>query len=293
MGLLSGLFGASEADKARELQQKQINATYKYNKQVYNFEQQQAFRQYDFALEGLKIQKENERNLLKYNYKTQLQSARFQQRIQDYQYKSQLKQYAKSEKIYKRQLGFNEMAAYRAAAGEARRMQDVVADQAYQKQELFTQLLEAEGVQMARGVSGKSAAKGMQSAIAQYGRNQAIMADSLMGANREYRNNLQDINMARYGADLAADANRMLKPRELPGVPMPMKAPRSVLQRPLAPMAPPKPIKGVNTAVGGNWAGAIGGSLLSAGASVGALALTSSNPITAPLAIGTFLSNLF
>lgn len=293
MGLLSGLFGASEADKARELQQKQINATYKYNKQVYNFERQQAFRQYEFTLEGLKIQKENERNLLKYNYKTQLQSARFQQRIQDYQYKSQLKQYAKSEKIYKQQLGFNEMAAYRAAAGEARRMQDVVADQAYQKQELFTQLLEAEGVQMARGVSGKSAAKGMQSAIAQYGRNQAIMADSLMGANREYRNNLQDINMARYGADLAADSNRMLKPRELPGVPMPMKAPRSVLQRPLKPMAPPKPIKGVNTAVGGNWAGAIGGSLLSAGASVGALALTSSNPITAPLAIGTFLSNLF
>lgn len=292
MGLLSGIFGASEADKARELQQKQINATFKYQNQVYDFEKQQAFRQYGFALEGLKIERQNEKTLRDYNFKTAKQQANFQQRIQDYQFRSQLRQYKKSEQIYKQQLGFNEMAAYRAASGEARRMQDVVTEQAYQKQELFTSLLEAEGMQMARGVTGKSAAKGMQSILAQYGRNQAIMADSMVSANQEYRNNLQDISLARYSADLNARANRMLKPKELPGVPMPMKAPKTILQKPMAPMAPPRPIKGVNTAVGGNWLGAIGGSIGNAGLGLAATALTSTNPLTAPLAIGTFLSGL-
>lgn len=292
MGLLSGLFGASDADKQRELQQKQINAQYKYDKQKYAYDQQQAQRQYQFALEGLKIDKKNEKALINFNYETQMQQALYQQAIQNYTYQSQLKQYRKSEEIYKQQLGFNNLAAYRAAASEARRMQDVVADQAYQKQELFTALLEAEGVQMARGVSGKSVAKGMQSAIAQYGRNQAIMADSMLSANKEYRNNMEDIRLSKYGADLAADANRMLEPLKLPSVPMPMKQPRSILQKPLRPVAPPKPIKGTNTAPGGNWGAAIGGSLLNAGASVASLALTATNPITAPLAIGTALSNL-
>lgn len=292
MGLLSGLFGASDADRARELQQKQINAQYKYNKKQYAFEQQQAQRQYGFALEGLKIQKQNEKALINFNYQTQMQQALYQQAIQNYTYQSQLRQYRKSEEIYKQQLGFNNLAAYRAAASEARRMQDVVADQAYQKQELFTALLEAEGVQMARGVSGKSVAKGMQSAIAQYGRNQAIMADSMLSANKEYRNNIEDIKLSKYGADLAADANRMLEPLKLPGVPMPMKQPRSILQKPMRPMAPPKPIKGANTVPGGNWGAAIGGGLAQMGAGIGALAL-SGNPITAPLAIGSILGNLF
>jgi len=291
MGLLSGLFGASDADRARELQQKQIDAQYKYNKQVYGYEQGQAQRQFQFQREGLRIQRQNENALIKFNYKTALESAQYQQAIQDYTYQSQLKQYRKSVQIYKQQLGFNELAAYRAASSEARRMQDVVADQAYQKQDLFLGLLEAEGVQMARGVSGKSVAKGMQSAIAQYGRNQAIMADSMLSANKEYRNNLQDIRLQKYGADLAADANRMLEPLRLPGVPMPRKQPKSILQQPLAPVAPPKPIKGANTTPGGNWAGAIGGGLASAGAAIGGLAL-SGNPITAPLAIGSLLGIL-
>lgn len=292
MGLLSSLFGASDADKQRELQQKQINAQYKYNTQVYEFEQTQSNRQYNYLLDGLRIQRQNEANLIEYNYQTQLRQALFQQQIQDYTYKSQLRQYRKSEQIFKQQSRFNNIAAFRAAAGEYRRMQDVVAEQAYQKQELFTSLLEAEGIQMARGVSGKSVAKGMQSAIAQYGRNQAIMADSMLSANKEYRSNMQDIRLSKYGADLAADANRMLKPLELPDVPMPVRQPTSILQNPLKPQAPPRPIKGANTVPGGNWGGAIGGGLASAGAGIAGLVL-SGNPVTAPLAIGSLLGSLF
>jgi hypothetical protein len=283
MGLLSGLFGASEADQARELQQKQINAQYKYNKQKYEYDNQQALREYEFRKQGLKIDKKNEKALINFNYQTNLQNAQYQQAIQNYTYESQLRQYRKSEQIYKQQLGFNELAAYRAASSEARRMQDVVADQAYQKQDLFLGLLEAEGMQMARGVSGKSVGKGLQSAIAQYGRNQAILADSMLSANKEYQNNLADIRLSKYGADLAADANRMLEPLRLPNVPMPMKQPRSKFQDPLRPVAPPKPIKGANTVPGGNYAGAIAGGLASAG--VGLATAAMSGPLT-PLAIG-------
>jgi len=296
MGLLSGLFGASEADKARQYQQQQINKQYKYDRRKYRYDQQQAGRQYQFRREEMKIARKNERSMIDFQYGTALQSAQYQQAIQDFTYKSQLRQYAKSEEIYKQQLGFNNLAAVRAADSEARRMQDVVAEQAYQKQDLFLGLLEAEGMKMARGVSGKSVGKGIQSAIAQYGRNQAIMADSMLSANNQYRNNLEDIRLSKYGADLNADANRMLEPMRLPNVPMPMRQPYSIFQKPMKPMNPPKPIKGANTVVGGNWGGVIGGSLLNAGASVGMGALSAAaagTPFTAPLAIGSFLGSLF
>jgi hypothetical protein len=291
MGLLSGLFGSSDADKQRKLQQKQINATYKFNKKEYKFGQRQAQQSYKFAKEGLKINRQNEKALIKFNYQTARDSARWQQAIQDYQYQSQLKQYAKSEQIYTQQLGFNQQAANRAFESEGRRLQDIITEQAYAKQELFTSLLSEEGEQLARGVSGKSVQKGVQSTIAQWGRNQAVLADSMVSAQKDHRSNLEDIKLSWYGANLSADANRMLKPLQMPGVPMPRKQPRSVLQNPLKPMAPPKPMKGVNTAPGGNWGSAIGGGLLSAGASVGGAALTAAAAGTplGPLAIGASL----
>ncbi len=283
MGFLSGLFGASDADKARQQQQKQINAQYKYDLQLYTFNREQSLRDYNWQRDNLRIQRSNEKDLINFNYETALQSAQYQQAVQDYSYKSQLKQYSKSEEIYKQQLGFNNLAAIRAADSESRRMQDVVAEQAYQKQDLFLGLLEAEGVQMARGVSGKSAAKGMQSAIAQYGRNQAILADSLISANKQYRSNIQDIGLSKYGADLAADSNRMLKPLALPKTPMPMRQPQSELLKPLRPMLPPKPIKGANAAPGGNWGGAVAGGIASIGS--GLIGASLAGPLT-PLAIG-------
>jgi hypothetical protein len=288
MGLLSGLFGASNADKQRKLQQKQIDQTFKFNKKEYKFGQRQAQQSYRFAKDGLKIQRKNEKALIKYNFQTAKQQWQFQQAIQDYQYRSQMQQYGKSEQIYKQQLGFNQLAANRAFESEGRRLSEIIKNQAFEKQELFTGLLEAEGNAAARGVSGKSVQKGIDGAIAQWGRNQAILAESMVSAQSEYKSNLQDIRLSWYGANLSADANRMLRPLQMPGVPKPLKQPRSNFQNPMRPLTPPKPMRGVNTAPGGNWGGALASGALGIGASVGGAALTAAAAGTTlgPLGIG-------
>lgn len=274
MGLLSGLFGSQSASRQRKLEQKRINNQFAYDTSRWQFDNQLSKQTFKYNKQSLKIQKQNDKALREYQYQTELMSARFQQSMMDYQYRSQMQQYQKSEEIFKQQVGFNQMAANRAFESEGRRMRDVISEQAYQKQELFTSLLQKEGSQMARGVSGKSAQKGMQSTLAEFGRNQAILADSMLSGKDQYRSNLKDIRLQWYGANLAADSNRMLKPQQLPRFPMPMKQPKPMYQDPMRPMTPPAPIKGTNVQPGGNLGAVIGSSALSAGAAVGGAALT-------------------
>ena len=297
MGLLSGLFGSSSEDRQRKLEKKRINNQFEYDTSRWQFDNQLSKQTFKYNKQSLKIQKQNEKAIRRYQYQTDLMSARFQQSMMDYQYRSQMQQYQKSEEIFKQQVGFNQMAANRAFESEGRRMRDVISEQAYQKQELFTSLLQQEGSQLARGVSGKSAQKGMQSTLAEFGRNQAILADSMLSGTDQYRSNLKDIRLQWYGANLAADSNRMLKPQQLPRYPMPMRQPKPMYQDPMRPMKPPAPIKGTNMQPGGNLGGVIGSSALNAGAAVGGAALTAAAAGTGPIgwaaAGATLLGSLF
>ncbi len=84
-----------------------------------------------------------------------------------------------------------------------------------------------------------------------------------MSAERQSRENLRNIDLSKYGADLAAEGNRMLRPDRLPAMPVPIATPRAVFQDPRKPKKPPKPIKMTNTVAGGSsmpvWNAAISG----------------------------------
>lgn len=253
---IAGIFGAagqsSSQSQARRLQQQQIEAQNRYNQARYRFDWKETKDNYQFLKSGIQIQRDNEERLGAYQDATRLQDYNYRLRIQDYEYNQQMRMYNKSEQLYKQQRGFNEMAAMMAFASENRRLQETFTEAAFDNQDLMVKMLEQEGQVLARGAAGRSAGKALQSSVAAYGRNQAIIAESLVSAERQSQANLRDISLQKYSADLQAEGNRMLRPDRMPVMPKPLATPRAVFQDPRKPRKPPKPQKLVNTVPGGN-----------------------------------------
>ena len=72
----------------------------------------------------------------------------------------------------------------------------------------------------------------------------AELKTSLQSAKYQIQLNKQQIKLDKYGANLAAQAKVPLKPQVPPALPKPLKAPKTKLPMPLAPIKPPEPIKG-------------------------------------------------
>lgn len=251
VGGISGIFGAisgsSAQASARRAQQKAIDRQYKYDTEVYNFNWDTTQREYNYRVQETNIARQNQENNLVYSEQSAIRDYQNSLAIRDYDYSNQVRQYTESERIYGLQRGFNAMAAAQAQSNENKRYQEILTGMAFDQQNMLVQLLQEEGELSARGVSGRSADKALASVLAGYGRNQAIAAESLLSANKETRSASRQIELDRFGADLAADSRRMLKPIKAPDPVAPLKMPRAQILNPLAPKKPPKPRKGVNT----------------------------------------------
>lgn len=254
---ITGLFGASSS---RNAQEEALNRQHQYNKKLDRYNWQQAKRDYRYAKRGRDIAIANEEAELGWREKTAQRDWQHSMAIRDYEYNMQMRAYNKSEQTYKQQLNFNNIAAQVAMESENRFLEEQRIATAFEHQDLFVQTLQEEGKAVARGQSGRSAAKAIQSILAQDGRNQAILAESLVSANKQYDVNMRKIATDKYGADLTADANRMLKPEIMPAIPAPLALPRTKFQKVQKPRRPPKPIKGaVGGSFGADIADAIGG----------------------------------
>ena len=106
----------------------------------------------------------------------------------------------------------------------------------------------------------------MQSTLAEQGRNAAIMSASLVSGEREFQRGMQESNLQKYGADLQAKANLMIKPQPLPDIIKPVMgpdktfvAPAKVLPGAVAPAQytnPLMPLIGAVTSAAGGLAAA-------------------------------------
>jgi hypothetical protein len=246
-GLISANATAAEAKKARKAEQKRIDQQYKYDKQVDEFNWDTILRQYDYAQQEVGVARDNQEQLLKYQEESAQRDYQYNLKIRNYEYRNQVRQYRESERIYGLQLQFNNQAAEVAKEAEALKFQDILAEMAFDQQDLFVKMLQEEGQAQARGVSGRSAEKVLQASIASYGRNQAILAQSLVSAEKANAMAMRQIDTEKRGADLAAQSRRMLVPVKGPAPPEPLPLPRAVLLDPLEPKRGPKPMKGVNT----------------------------------------------
>lgn len=250
-GVIGGIFGAvsgaSQQNSARSAEQKRINAQYKYDNQLYKYNWNNTLREYDYRIQETNIGRLNQENNLRYQEQSALRDYQYTLAIRDFDYQQQVRQYNESERIYGMQLGFNNQAAQLAHQAEQRRYEEILTGMAFDQQDMLVKMLQEEGQLQAAGVSGRSAGKVLAAAMAGYGRNQAILAESLVSATKETNVARRQIDNDKYGADLAAESRRMLSPMLAPAPMAPLKMPRATLLDPLAPTKPPKPLKGVNT----------------------------------------------
>lgn len=242
-GLVDGLLNLWGSSQTKASQQAELDRKYAYDKKLYRFNWQQAKRDFKYAKRGRNIAIANEAAELGWREATAMQDYQHSMAIRNYEYNMQMQAYNKSEQTYKQQLNFNNIAAQVAMESENRFLEEQRTATAFEHQDLFVKALESEGLAAARGQSGRSAAKVIDAIMAQDGRNQAILAESLVSADKQYKVNLKKIQTDKYGADIAAEANRMLPPSMMPALPKPIPLPRSIFQMPQRPRKPPAPIR--------------------------------------------------
>ena len=220
IGLVGSIAGASaEQQRASEMADAMDEA--------YEFQKKEAKSQNRYNLRTWRTNKRNRRKEYDYQDETNQLNYQYQLQIRDYEQNLAERQYQKSEQNYKKQLAFNNLAAARAYESENRRMQEIEIGDAFAKQDVFVREAEAVGEVLARGQAGRSAGKAVQAELAGIGRNLAIMEESMKSAYKQYNQNLQSISLQKYGADMNAEAARMLKPERLPEIPEPLAVPRA------------------------------------------------------------------
>ena len=263
LGLVGSIAGASaEQQRASEMADAMDEA--------YEFQKREAKRQNRYNLRTWRTNKRNRRKEYDYQDATNQLNYQYQLQIRDYEQNLAERQYQKSEQNYKKQLAFNNLAAARAYESENRRMQEIEIGDAFAKQDMLVQETQAVGQVAARGQAGRTAGKAMQAELAGIGRNLAIMEESMKSAYKQYNQNLQSISLQKYGADMNAEAARMLKPERLPEIPEPLAVPRAKEVRPYKIKVGPKGYSpGYNPA-----ADIIGG----VGSAIGSLKISKENP---------------
>ena len=258
LGVLGGMAEDSAANQAAAAQNK-------YNNQVWKYQNKEAQRDYKHARKGVKIAKRNEKSERKWRNQTAKNDWNHGMAIRDYEYNMQMRAYNKSENTFKEQLNFNNMAASVAMESENRWLDERFTEAAFQNQDIIVQQLQQEGeAQLLQ--SGNSAGKAVQSVMAQAGRNQAVLAESILSAKKQSAVNKKKIKLDKYGADIQAEASRMLKPEIMPALPKPIPLPKTKFQNPRRPRTTPKPIAGAMTN-----AGAISGGISAASGIIGAI----------------------
>jgi hypothetical protein len=236
-GIISSIASNRSAKKAadRQFTLDQANSEYVFD---------EANRDYEWQLSQNRDNRKSIEENAKFQDQTALQKYQHDLAIRDFDYGNQVRQFNESERIYGLQLGFNNQAAQVAYEAENRKFQETLTGMAFEQQDMLVKMLQEEGQLQASGASGRSAGKAIASAMASYGRNQAIMAESLVSAKKENKVSLREINTQKYGADLYAQSRRMLQPLKAPAPMAPLAMPRATISDPRAPVKAPGPIKG-------------------------------------------------
>ena len=223
--ILGGIFGSSQADKAnkdaKKAQKKQEKAAQKAadNANKYN-------------ARAFEVEKANYFNNRRFQREIELDSWRYQQEIQDIQYQQVVKQYAKSVEKTENQLVFNSLTAIDAYKAEQSALNDIFTESAFERQGSLVDRLQQEGT-AALGQAGNSRNKALQSVIAGVGRNSAINDASLVSSVEQSQRNMRQIALQKYGADLAARAEMMIRPEAIPDIPQPKQAPERIFIEPM------------------------------------------------------------
>ena len=167
-----------------------------------------------------------------YEWETSLRNYKYNQGIQDYQYLQTARQYQSSVENTQQQLVYNSMAAMEARESEQASLNEILTEDAFQRESLLVEQLQKQG-QAALMQAGKSRAKAIQSANAQVGRDRAVMRASLDSARLQSERNMRDIALGRFIDDQNVMSSMMIRPDRLPDLPAPIQAPERIFVAPI------------------------------------------------------------
>ena len=167
-----------------------------------------------------------------YEWETSLRNYKYNQAIQDYQYNQTVSQYQSSVENTQQQLVYNSMAAMEARESEQASLNEILTEDAFQRESLLVEQLQKQG-QAALMQAGKSRAKAIQSANAQVGRDRAVMRASLDSARLQSERNMRDIALGKFIDDQNVMSSMMIRPERLPDLPAPIQAPERIFVAPI------------------------------------------------------------
>jgi hypothetical protein len=243
-----GFFGAQ--DKNRQARSA-ANRQNEYNQKVYEFQYGdidsnklggEALRQYNFAVEGLEITKQNNEANLQFQEYQSVQRYNYDMGIRAYEFAQANRAYNASVSRALQQQSFNQLAEQAAlvdqdrlyheqlidlaldetqtllnygmaaaGAGLKKRAAKVAAIGSAQQQRVAA--LKATGATQARGVAGRSAARNVQGILAESGARQAAIVDKLMfdmeASDQELFKMNQQLVMDQVGFEFSRDSARM------------------------------------------------------------------------------------
>ena len=233
-GIGSALMQKSAGDKARKAQNQATDRADSYNREAYELGKDKLKADHAHMVQTIDIKKRNETASANYLDSVNIQKWNYDLMIRNSEQQSLNDQFVKADQLYNEHINLNEQTARTAIDAERVRLEEIQNEIAFQNQDLIIEALMKEGAARARGVSGRSAEKVVQSELAAYGRQEAILAESFISGVRDVRSTLKEIGQDKKSANLAAFANKMLKPGQLPVRPMPLKTPIAQFQYPRA-----------------------------------------------------------
>ena len=107
-------------------------------------------------------------------------------KVRENNWKREQTRYTQSVAQYNMTRDENQNAANRAYASEQQRLNNIYRRASFSKQDQLVKLAQATGAAAATGRRGRSINRLDTDVVAQFGRNQAIMAQSLLGAQQAY-----------------------------------------------------------------------------------------------------------
>jgi len=251
---IASLWGSSKSasaarDQAR-LQNEAMERQHVYDLDMYAMTQEKILADRTHAVEGIELQARNERRLADFKDASNARQYQYNLQIRNREQESLNNQFFKSDILYHDQLTLNRLAERTAQDNEYRKLEDIQAEAAFDREEANIQQIINEGKFRARGTSGKSADKASQVTYAEIGSALSRINESENNAGRMARAVLDEISQDKVSADLAAFAQKMLPPGVIPEPLRPMDTPVAEFQRPREIGAfdwGPTPVKGAYT----------------------------------------------
>jgi hypothetical protein len=215
-GIIGGRKAASAAQDQAIQQANATQARHQYDLDMWDMKRSQLQSQRSEAVDRIMAQARNEGKVRLYKDAQNQQQYDYALKIRNAKQTSNEIAFKRSDDIYSDQVTLNNMSAKAAMDSEIVRLEEGRAEASFNRNDSYIEMLQNEGRLRARAASGRSAVKGMQATMADYGRQMEMLNATQDSNERNAYSALQEIIRDKSSADLTAFASKMLDPGVLP-----------------------------------------------------------------------------